>query len=212
MRAGRRRAQPPAVRCMRMTAGPAAPVLSPSPQWLMYWVCYSVLLSVEQVAWPFLIWCACFATELVAACAVLAPAGPAACPACGRRACIARRPSRLQLMHNMWVLHPAAGFPSTACCAWARWRGWRCRRRGCAPGGGQGLGGGWPGPWGAACLCCASSVQAALNHRRAGRSTPHHAPPALPWPRCCAGRHAAVRVFCAPLPAGGCGEGGHPLP
>lgn len=25
-------------------------------QWLMYWVCYAVLLSLEQVAWPFLVW------------------------------------------------------------------------------------------------------------------------------------------------------------
>lgn len=25
-------------------------------QWLMYWVCYAVLLSLEQVAWPVLRW------------------------------------------------------------------------------------------------------------------------------------------------------------
>ncbi|KAL4423434.1 hypothetical protein ABPG77_005386 [Micractinium sp. CCAP 211/92] len=30
--------------------------LDDDTQWLMYWVCYATMLSLEQVAWSFLIW------------------------------------------------------------------------------------------------------------------------------------------------------------
>ena len=32
------------------------PTLSIRLQWLMYWVCYATLTTLESVAWGFLIW------------------------------------------------------------------------------------------------------------------------------------------------------------
>ncbi|KAL4440003.1 hypothetical protein ABPG75_003004 [Micractinium tetrahymenae] len=46
--------------------------LDDDTQWLMYWVCYATLLSLEQVAWAFLIWIPFYRLLRVAALAWLA--------------------------------------------------------------------------------------------------------------------------------------------
>lgn len=50
----------PAAACLAMCHVLCASIKHSTPmpwlQWLTYWVCYSTLLSVEWVAWGFLMW------------------------------------------------------------------------------------------------------------------------------------------------------------